>query len=281
LATGPERTARPEQRKEQPVDQVSVAPTDDLDRYLTKGIHEVNGWCIPHLWQTIAPLAQRIGAGPVAEIGVFEGKFLIGLCKTFGITPAVRALAIDVFDMQEFNLDGAGKGKLDVLRRNLDRHGVGADAVEMLRADSLTLRQRDVDRLLDTHGPMRFFSVDGCHEVVHTVNDIEFAMAMTHETGLIAVDDYTNPNWPGVQEAVAKMYLLRDFAFVPLAVTCNKLLLCSYSYQAAYMELLGEAISDRHRTTRIKRVRRFGFDTLTIQPDTKVWTSVGPAAQLA
>jgi len=81
------------------VDDVTTAWVGNLDNYLAKGIHEVNSRCIPHLWQTILPLAQRIGVSPIAEEGVFEDKFLIGLCKTFGIGASIPAAAIDVFDI--------------------------------------------------------------------------------------------------------------------------------------------------------------------------------------
>ena len=175
---------------------------EDLNAYLSKGIHAVNGWCIPQLWQTIWPLYREIGDGPVAEIGLYEGKFFIGLCKTFGTRPENRAAAIDVFDMQQFNLDGAGVGKMDVVKRNLATHGIDEGVVEFVQADSLALTHRDADRLVTEIGQFNFFSVDGCHEVVHTVNDIEFAMSVTANHGIIAVDDYTNPNWPGVQEAL-------------------------------------------------------------------------------
>ncbi len=247
---------------------------DSLNAYLGTGIHDVKGWCIPQLWQSIWPIYKEIGDGPVAEIGVFEGKFLIGLCKTFGIDHANKAAAIDVFDLQELNLDGAGVGKMDVLKSNLDAHHVGRNAVECIQTDSLALRSRQADELVRSIGLCKFFSVDGCHEVVHTVNDIEFAMSVTSNEGLIAIDDYTNPNWPGVQEAVARMYLMRDFSFVPLAVTCNKMLLCSYSYHAKYLKLLSSYIGDHHPDTRRKKVTRFGFDTLTIQPNLRTWTDL-------
>lgn len=242
----------------------------DVNAYLSTGIHTVNGWCIPQLWQTLWPLYQEIGDGPVAEIGLFEGKFFIGLCKTFGVNATNRAAAIDVFDLQQFNLDGAGVGKLDVVKRNLTAHGIAEDAVEFVQADSLALTQRDADRLVSEIGQFHFFSVDGCHEVVHTVNDIEFAMSVTANHGIIAVDDYTNPNWPGVQEAVARMYLNRDFRFIPLVVTCNKLLLASYSYHRAYLHAIGAYLREAHPETRMKHVKRFGFETLTVQPRSDV-----------
>ncbi len=247
----------------------------EVNAYLSDGIHKVNGWCIPQLWQTLWPLYLEIGDGPVAEIGVFEGKFFIGLCKTFGTSPTNRAAAIDVFDMQQFNLDGAGVGKLDVVKKNLMEHGFPDGAVEFVQADSLALTRRDADGLLESAGAFAFFSVDGCHEVVHTVNDIEFAMSVTANRGIIAVDDYTNPNWPGVQEAIARMYLMRDFAFIPLVVTCNKLLLASYSYHARYLKAVENYVKASHPDTRMKRVRRFGYDTLTVQPNLQKWGDLG------
>jgi hypothetical protein len=247
----------------------------DVNTYLSDGIHSVNGWCIPQLWQTLWPLYREIGDGPVAEIGLFEGKFFIGLCKTFGTNPKNRAAAIDVFDMQQFNLDGAGVGKMDVVKKNLGTHGIAQAAVEFVQADSLALTHRDADRLVSEIGQFHFFSVDGCHEVVHTVNDIEFAMSVTANHGIIAVDDYTNPNWPGVQEAVARMYLNRDFRFIPLAVTCNKLLLASYSYHAAYLRAVEDYLREVHPEGRFKKVPRFGYDTLTVQPNLQNWKSLG------
>ena len=246
----------------------------DVNFYLSVGIHQVNGWCIPQLWQAIWPLYLEIGNGPVAEIGLFEGKFFIGLCKTFGTSPKNCAVAIDVFDMQQFNLDGAGVGKLDVVKSNLGLHCIAENSVKFVQADSLALTHRDADHLVSEIGQFSFFSIDGCHEVVHTVNDIEFAMSVTANHGIIAVDDYTNPNWPGVQEAVARMYLNRDFRFIPLAVLCNKLLLASRSYHTPYLRAVESYLRTAHPDTRIKRVKRFGFDTLTIQPNLQSWTDL-------
>jgi hypothetical protein len=247
---------------------------ENINTYLSKEIQKVGGWCIPQLWQSIWPLYKEIGDGPVGEIGVFEGKFLIGLCKTFGTTEANKAAAIDIFDLQEFNLDGAGVGKIDVLKSNLDAHHVGQNTLEYIQADSLTLRSREANNLIESIGFCKFFSVDGCHEVVHTVNDIEFAMSVTSNDGIIAIDDYTNPNWPGVQEAVARMYLMRDFPFIPLAVTCNKMLLCSYSYHSKFLKLLHSYVKEHHPDTRMKKVTRFGFETLTIIPNFQKWTDL-------
>lgn len=110
-----------------------------LNSYLSEKIHTVNGWCSPHLWQSIWPLRKLIGSGSVGEIGVFEGKFLIGLIHTFDTECQLKHAALDVFDMQEFNIDKAGVGKAQVLDVNMDRNGIDARNVEKIRVDSLSL----------------------------------------------------------------------------------------------------------------------------------------------
>lgn len=249
----------------------STAHLADLNGYLGDRISQVKGWCGPHLWQPLWPVVRRIGEGPVAEIGVFEGKFLIGLVKTFDPDARFQHAAIDVYDLQQFNLDGAGVGKAAVLDANLQAQGLGRHRVEKVRADSLTLRAPEAAQLVARHGQFKFFSVDGCHEVTHTMCDIEFAMSVTAPEGIISVDDYLNPNWPGVNEAVAKMYLSRNFAFVPLFYSMNKLFLCSISWHETYLNAILEGLRAHHPDTAVKEVRRFGYRTLTVTPKLPAW----------
>ena len=251
---------------------MTQAHLDEVNSYLSTGIHKVDGWCIPQLWQCIWPLYREIGDGPIAEIGVFEGKFFTGLAKTFG--PGGAHAAIDVFDMQEFNLDKAGVGKKDVFLKNVAAHGVDADRVTCFQRDSLTLNTRDTQAMHEQFGGFKFFSVDGCHEVLHTMHDARFAMSVTDPAGIITIDDYMNPNWPGVIEAVAKMYLLDEYPFVPLLFTCNKLFLCSRSYQDRYRQLVWNYVRTHFPKTRMKEVTRFGHRTLTVLPNMQVWSDI-------
>jgi hypothetical protein len=133
------------------------------------------------------------------------------------------------------------------------------------------LKTRDALKLQEKFGGFKFFSIDGCHQVTHTVRDIEFAMSVTLPEGIIAVDDYLNADWPGVGEAVAKMYLLHEYPFVPLLFTCNKLLLCSQSYHAQYLELVESYLQANFPKTHMKKVVRFGYDTLTVRPNMQEW----------
>jgi hypothetical protein len=242
---------------------------DAVRSYLHGTFPRVEGWCIPQLWQSIQPLhdvqvRNQVG-GPVAEIGVYHGKFFLGLMATKGER---SNYAIDVYSMQRFNLDGAGVGSLERVQDNVRAAGLDLEDVVFLEADSMALTRRDVEVIRErSGGGFSMFSVDGCHTVEHTTNDAGIAMELTRPGGIVFIDDYYNPHWPGVQEAICKLYLTSSPRFVPLVATCNKLLLCHLSYHEEYLAHVEEFVRANFPTTRVKAVQRFGYDTLTIAPD--------------
>lgn len=237
-----------------------------LSNYLHGHFKEVHGWCSPNNWQIIWPIAQyqeQTGIhNPVAEIGVFQGKFLIGLIFTKNVP---GNYAIDVFDMQEFNLDGAGNASLEALQNNIVRCGIDLNSVTYLRVDSMSLTDCEIFRIRQQSGGFSLFSVDGCHFPEHTINDIKIGMSLTIPQGLIFVDDYTNPHWPGVQEGVAKLYFNECPRFVPLAFGHNKLFLCHLSYHRKFLQLITNSLQGSKIT--YKMVRRFGYDSISVNLD--------------
>jgi len=252
---------------------------DAVRAYLQGAFQTIEGWCSPFLWHLITPLAERqaeLGVqGPVAEIGVYHGKFFIGLALTKGA--AANNCAIDVFDMQQFNLDGAGKGDLERFRGNVLRAGLPEAAVAVMRADSMAITDYEVLQVRQATGGFTFFSVDGCHTPEHTINDIRIAMRLTRPEGIVMVDDYMNVNWPGVQEGVARLFLFDSPRFVPLAVALNKLFLCHVSHHAANLRLLAARLA-APGLGRTKMVTRFGTASINYLPDPKGTDYLGSAA---
>ena len=244
-------------------------PMQPLKDYLAGPFAKIQGWCLPHLWQSIQPIHEfQVARGmnrPVAEIGVHRGKFFIGLVKTKCVPKG--NLAIDLFDKQEFNLDKSGSGNAVELEKNLAECGISPEAVEIWPADSLTLSDEDLRKITQLCGEFSFFSVDGCHLAEHTLNDARVAMRLTAPEGIIFIDDYYHPNWPGVQEGIAKLYFTDMPRFVPLLYSCGKLFLAHISYHAVYLECVAAFLEANHSGTAIKRVRRFGYDSLTVSPD--------------
>lgn len=116
-------------------------------------------------------------------------------------------------------MDAAGKGSLEALKQNLVKRGIDLDSTTFLRADSMALPDGDILEIRQRSGGFSLFSVDGCHLPEHTINDIKIGMALTVSQGLIFVDDYSNPRWPGVREGVAKLYSVHDSSHWHTATT--------------------------------------------------------------
>ena len=236
--------------------------------YLDGFYNEVEGWCFRQVWQSVQGVDEfqrRHGIdGPIAEIGVLEGKFFIGLMKTKRRAPN---FAIDLFSLQQFNRDASGTGNLERFRSNIENSGESLDNVRILERDSMTLMPRDIEAIRAETGGFSLFSVNGGHDVDHVINDVEIAMQLTQPGGVIYLDDYYNANWPGVHEGMSKLYFTRAPRFVPLIFGCNKLALCHISWHAHYIDYLAEFTQANFPDTNFKRVERFGYDSLTALPD--------------
>jgi len=251
---------------------------DALQTYLTAHFAEIEGWCWQYNYQPIQYLAQRqakMGSlGPIAEIGVYRGKFFIGLALVKG--KCAPHVAIDVFDMQQFSLAGDGsrirvpksvsEPQLDDFRANLRRCGIDPDSITILRADSTSLNGRDIEAAVPGFRKFSFFSVDGCHEFTHAYHDIAIAMELTENSGVIFVDDYLHARWPGAQEAVAKHMFGGAPRFVPLYYIYNKLALCHVNFHQDYLEGLQAFYRENHKDVTLRRITRYGWTSLTIEP---------------
>ena len=238
----------------------------ELALYLSSLFSSLRGWCYPQVWEAVTPLADTIAksipSAPLAEIGVYHGKFFIGLVKS--LNSPRNNYAFDVFEDQQFNLDRAGKGSREAFLANLERCGIPADTVHIKQMDSTWLTAADLHDIRHSTGGFAFFSVDGCHTAQHTYHDLQVAMALTHPQGIIFLDDYYNEMWPGVQEGTAKLFLMGNPMFVPLVYIANKLLFCSISHHEPYLKLLRTELPRRLPEHRVKITSRFGHSCLSV-----------------
>lgn len=69
-----------------------------------------------------------------------------------------------------------------------------------------------------------------------------------------------------MQEGVAKLFLTGAPRFVPLAYSCNKLVLCNISFHKRY---LVEFVRKNFTETEVRHVKRFGYDTVNVTPKYK------------
>lgn len=212
------------------------------------------GWVETGFFQTLPLLDELLQAnavaGPVAEIGVHCGKLLLAMLLV-GENPS-PAVVLDNFEN--------GLAIREKLEANIRRFYDPA-LVTILNKDSMQANAADfLDRLPSRP---RFFSVDGYHQVQFVTNDLLIAQDVIATGGIVIVDDYPSPAWPGVQEAVYK--LLHEapvHKIAPFAYGKNKLLLTTLLHRQRYFEHF-RALDGRH----VARIG--GYECSYFMPDEK------------
>jgi hypothetical protein len=138
--------------------------------------------------------AEQCWHGDVAEIGVFEGRFLIALMLC--LHSGERAIAIDTFDWPDRDIGARFAKRLRAF--NL------IDAVDILKMDS---RQLGNETCLEESikRKIRFFHIDGDHDAHSLGHDFSVAVRCMAPWGVICLDDMLSPAYPELAVTVAKM----------------------------------------------------------------------------
>ena len=175
---------------------------DSLQAYFDGGFHEIRRECEREAIEIIARLDRDLYEqgidGSIAEIGVLHGASFIGMQHL--TEPGTKCLAIDVFDIPDYEMDptgnGGGRASKAAFTESLTRWGRLEDAV-LCEADSLALDQWLLEPF---RGRIKIFSIDGMHTKQHTLADLWTAFCMVMPGGIICVDDYGHAAWPLVKE---------------------------------------------------------------------------------
>jgi hypothetical protein len=217
-----------------------------FERYLRGGHLRVGGWTPAlafELFRAFDAMQREHGvAGNLAEVGVHHGRSFIALYLL--ARGDETALAVDLFDMQERNQEApSGKGDLAIFRRNLEQHAGGDSRLRLRRGDTLDLGAADL--LEAGGGPFRLFHMDGGHTQAIALHDFGLGVATLAPGGVVAVDDYFNPLFPGVGDGVrAWLTANPGSGIVPAAIGGGKVWFCARAdaeaYQAAARTLLPE-----------------------------------------
>ncbi len=237
---------------------------DAIDAYWSDGFPHVEGWVldIQRTYLKLIDALQREAGitGHVAEIGVFHGKFLLALASL--LTPGGKVTALDVFDDQDKNIDGAGVGSLDKLMQNVSAYGRTDVDYAYIKADSSALTLLAKVELTRDRGPFRLFSVDGCHTAEHTLADLYTAQDCLSPGGVIILDDYMQPHWPGVTQAVS-LFCGSVPRVAPFLYAHHKLFFVGLGWHAHFLRACAEAYGAQESA---KTTSMFGSSVLTIFP---------------
>lgn len=237
---------------------------DAIDVYWAGGFNHVEGWVqagvLPYL-KHIDLLQRTLGiSGHVAEIGCFHGKFLIALAAL--LEAGGKATAIDVFEDQNKNIDGSGVGSRESIMRNVATYGRADVDYGYVTADSIAINLLAKVELTRDRGPFRLFSVDGCHTAEHTLADLHTAQDCLAPGGVIILDDFMQPHWPGVTQALGS-FCGGSARVAPFLYAHHKLFLVGLGWRKhffdAFMPTLGASESAKVTTM-------YGGSVLSIYP---------------
>lgn len=179
-------------------------------------------------------------AGPLAEIGAFEGRFFIALAHA--LEPGEVALGVDIFSWPNEQVK-------DRFEANCLKHGIGPERRVTVKGDSGAMNP---DELMGHAGDarFRFIHVDGEHSRRALAKDLALATACLAEGGLIVLDDMLHPGYPTLMVAVQE-YLEANLDIVPLCVIdretivgATKFVLCQRAWFTRYEAKLLEMFKD-------------------------------------
>jgi hypothetical protein len=175
--------------------------------------------------------------GSVGEVGVHEG--LSFLAAALSSDESERLFACDVFERQELNVDGSGRGDLAVFGANLGKCGLSVGDVALF-AGSSTSVPRDY---FSARGlpAFRFFSIDGGHTQAVTLSDLRLAASVLMQGGVVALDDIKNEGWLGVRAALFEA-LAGGFELAPFAANF-KVFMTTPSHHALMLNFTRAALA--------------------------------------
>jgi predicted O-methyltransferase YrrM len=160
-------------------------------------------------------LSEALPRGHVLEIGVHHGLSAIAVAALRGAGKSF--VAVDLFEeLQAENVSHSGLGNRAAFRANLQRFFDRLDFVREIAAPSDQLVPADVGE------GFTFCHIDGGHSARETFADLALCSAVLEPGGLLALDDYFNPVFPGVCEGACRFQRERRDVLQPLAIGRNK-----------------------------------------------------------
>ena len=155
------------------------------------------------------------------EIGVHHGKYFIAfntLYQKMYPLNNIFSTAIDLFDLQEFNLDNSGKGNKEIFKRHVDKNLYSNYNLNIITGDSMKLESA----IIGEAKSVNFASIDGGHHYECVINDLKLISGLMSEGGIISLDDYYHPGWVSVTLA---QFDNDDSTLKPLMLAGGKLFL--------------------------------------------------------
>ena len=189
--------------------------------------NDLEGWFFPADMFSLTVLdefhSKNNIKGHIVEIGVYKGKSLSFLSHFIKDTE-------NLYGYDKFPEDFYESTKLA-----LENYGANVK-YELIKADTSELNNDDIKAKIDGKG-IRILHIDAGHEYHEVFYSLLSFSPYVIDTGVIVIDDYQDPEFPGIEAAVLDFCEIdRPRRFVPFFSGANKIYLCAIYMSKIFQE---------------------------------------------
>jgi hypothetical protein len=182
--------------------------------------------------------SQAQAEGHLLEIGVYHGQS--ALLLAYHAKTSEHLVLVDPTDF------------VQAARQNVEP--VKAENVRIIKARSDDGSVRDLNRIYGR--TFRWVHIDGDHRAETVLNDLGIADGLLHARGIICVDDFFSPRYPGITYAVLQYLQAHPEGLTLFLCGFNKGYLVRPSAARPYMEAIRYRLGDW--------LQALGFNDFTI-----------------
>jgi SAM-dependent methyltransferase len=189
-----------------------------LPRYFA-AFDRIPGWFLPDAYLVIAAYNQLLAdegcSGDVLEIGVYHGLSAVGLAALRG--HGRRFVAVDLFEKPaDEHIDRSWWGSRASFLGNMARFYDDLSFVTTIASPSANVGPADLG------SEFTLCHVDAGHRAGEVYADLELCADVSRPGGLVVLDDYSSPAFPGVAEGALRFNLDAPGTLRPIALGFNK-----------------------------------------------------------
>ncbi len=169
---------------------------------MTHYYDKITGWFD---WELINELAvqRAINGDTFLELGTANGKSTAHLAIEIAKSGKnIQLITVDIFgdtNQKEYVLSHLGK----------------FDFVQVVKSDSIDFLKYMTSG--DVVPKFKYIFLDDCHDYDHVLKEIDLAMLLLDENGIMAGHDFSNLAFQGVAQAVLKSFKSEDLKFSNLS----------------------------------------------------------------
>lgn len=203
--------------------------------YIFRSMYKIKGYMDPAdalIFSTIFEGQNQDSlTGGAAEIGVYYGRSYYLIRHL--LRHDEKILASDLFDMGQ-NSTGMSDQMREFVNTG-DRLALPVDPDLVIAGQSSNITSSII---LDKVGKVRFFHIDGGHELENVHGDSLLARETTADYGIICFDDFFNPGWPEVTIGVVDFLQEQGNDYSLFLMSNKKAYLARRDYVERYQSMI-------------------------------------------